>query len=153
MSDNEHATAPLWNSEELSVQNAVGEPIPEFRQPSEEGAKVPSAVRRQDSGDVLPYQPSGPCAISKPEVFEGQVATLVSQSASKAGDREGLAGRSSDKKVNWAILIGSDRGEIAVTGRVRIMVLEQGARERLDLAIRSGFPSERMPGDGCGLNA
>ena len=32
MSDNEHATAPLWNSEVLSVKNSVGEPIPEFPQ-------------------------------------------------------------------------------------------------------------------------
>jgi hypothetical protein len=45
MSDNEHAAAALWNSEELSVQDSVGEPIPEFDQPSEEGAKVPSSIR------------------------------------------------------------------------------------------------------------
>jgi hypothetical protein len=86
MSDNEDATAPLWNSEELSVQHSVGEPIPEFDQPSEDGSKVPSSVRGQDAGDVLPYHPSGPCPISKPEKLECQVATLVSQSASKAGD-------------------------------------------------------------------
>jgi len=34
MSDNEHATAALWNSKVLSVKNSVGEPIPEFCQPS-----------------------------------------------------------------------------------------------------------------------
>jgi hypothetical protein len=45
ISDNEDATAPLWNSEKLSVQDSVGEPIPEFDQPSEEGTKVPSSVR------------------------------------------------------------------------------------------------------------
>ena len=44
MSDNEHATAPLWNSEVLSVKNPVGEPIPELPQPSEEGSKHPSSV-------------------------------------------------------------------------------------------------------------
>src|SRR3954471_4306206 len=55
-SDNEHATAPLWNSEVLSVKNSVGEPIPEFRQPSEEGTKSSCSIR-QDAGDVLPNHP------------------------------------------------------------------------------------------------
>jgi hypothetical protein len=86
MSDNEHATAPLWNSEVLSVQDSVGEPIPEFDQPSEEGTKVPSSARRQDAGDVLPHHPSGACAIKKPEKLERQLAALVIHSASKAGD-------------------------------------------------------------------
>lgn len=44
MSDNEHATAPLRNSEELSVKNPVGEPIPEFAQDSEDGSKRPSSI-------------------------------------------------------------------------------------------------------------
>jgi|SRR5690606_34311720 len=44
ISDNEHTTAPLWNSEVLSVKNSVGEPIPEFAQHPEEGSKVPSSV-------------------------------------------------------------------------------------------------------------
>jgi len=30
ISDNEDAAPSLWNSEMLSVQNSVGEPIPEF---------------------------------------------------------------------------------------------------------------------------
>jgi hypothetical protein len=44
MSDNEHTPASLWHSEMLSVKNAVGEPIPAFRQAAEEGAKRPSSV-------------------------------------------------------------------------------------------------------------
>ena len=44
-SDNEHALPSLGHSEVLSVKNAVGEPIPEFCQPSEQGAKRPSVVR------------------------------------------------------------------------------------------------------------
>jgi hypothetical protein len=43
-SNNEDATAPLGYSKVLSVKNAVGEPIPEFAQHPEEGAKVPSSV-------------------------------------------------------------------------------------------------------------
>jgi hypothetical protein len=44
ISDNEHAAAALWNSKELSVKHSVGEPIPEFDQPSENGTKIPSSV-------------------------------------------------------------------------------------------------------------
>jgi hypothetical protein len=43
--DNEHATAALGDSEVLCVQNAVGEPEPEFDQRPEEGAKIPPSVR------------------------------------------------------------------------------------------------------------
>jgi len=42
MSDNEDPTAALGDSEELSVQNSPGEPIPELAQRPEEAAKVPS---------------------------------------------------------------------------------------------------------------
>jgi hypothetical protein len=41
-SDNEHTPAPLGNSEELSVQHSVGEPIPELPQRPKEGTKIPS---------------------------------------------------------------------------------------------------------------
>jgi hypothetical protein len=153
ISDNEHASAALWNSEVLSVQHSVGEPIPEFDQPSEDGTKVPSSIARQDAGDVLPHQPSGPCAISKPEKLERQVATVVSQSASKAGDAERLAGGASDKKVNWPIFVGSDRGEVAVKRNIGVMVRQHSARECLDLGEEGGLPSERMPGGGCGFDA
>jgi hypothetical protein len=100
MSDNEHAAAALWNSEVLSVENAVGEPIPEFRHRPENGTKVPPSVARQDSGDVLPHQPSGPFSVSKPKIFEGQVATVVVQSASESSNTEGLARGSSHEKVD-----------------------------------------------------
>ena len=114
MSDNEDATAPLWYSKELSVKHSVGEPIPEFDQPSEDGSKVPSASRRQDAGHVLPNQPSGAEALSKPKKFEGQVATVIGQAASKARDRERLAGGSSNKKVDWFIFVLPNVREVAV---------------------------------------
>src|SRR3546814_17647761 len=58
ISDNEDATAPLGNSEVLSVENAVGEPIPEFAQRPEEGAKLPSAGAGQYARDVFPDRPN-----------------------------------------------------------------------------------------------
>jgi hypothetical protein len=103
--DNEHTSATLGDSKPLSVQNSVGEPIPEFCQRPEEGAKVPSSCRRQDSRDVLPDNPTGTKDANKLYEPEGQVATWVSQATSEASNAEGLAGGSSDKKVNWASLI------------------------------------------------
>src|SRR3990167_6792653 len=101
MSDNEDTTAPLWNSAVLSVKNPVGEPIPEFPQPSEEAAKIPSFIRGQDAGDVLPDHPAWPQSISNCKEDEGQVATRIVHPLSESFDREGLAGGSSDKKLNW----------------------------------------------------
>jgi hypothetical protein len=52
MSDNEHTASALGDgalqavhSDVLSVQNSVGEPIPEFDQSPEDGTKVPSSSR------------------------------------------------------------------------------------------------------------
>ena len=44
ISDNEHATAALWYSKVLSVQNSVSGPIPEFAHAPEDGTKIPSSV-------------------------------------------------------------------------------------------------------------
>jgi hypothetical protein len=44
MSDKEDATAALGHSEELSVQNPVGEPIAEFSQRPDDGTQIPSSV-------------------------------------------------------------------------------------------------------------
>jgi hypothetical protein len=88
MSDNEDATASLGHSEELSVQHSSGATIPEVRQRPDDGAKVPSAVRRQDTRDVFPDSPSGPKTASKLAKLDGQVATRVIQAASPSGDGE-----------------------------------------------------------------
>jgi len=120
--DNEHALPALGQSEILSVQNSVGEPIPEFDQAPEDGTKVPSGSRRQDSRDVLPRQPLGPCSLSKAKKLEGQVATAICQPSSESGDAETLAGRTADKKVNWFagwVIANSDRGEIAKVRNTR----------------------------------
>jgi hypothetical protein len=113
MSDNEDATASLGHSEELSVQNSVSEPIPEFRQRPENGSKRPSSVNRQDTGHVFPDDPARPKAVSKPAKFDGQVATRITQSASSAGDGKGLARGSSNKKVNWPCVV-SDLSEVSI---------------------------------------
>jgi hypothetical protein len=103
MADNEDATTALGHSEILSVKNSVGEPIPEFRQRPEDGAKDCSAVNGQDTGDVFPDQPPGLLDFSKSEEFEGQVATRVIQSKSLSGLGEGLAGGAPDEEIDWSV--------------------------------------------------
>jgi hypothetical protein len=105
VADNEHTAATLGDSKPLSVKNSVGEPIPEFAQRPEEGSKIPSFAATEDARHVFPYDPFGLHDRSKLDESEGQVATRISQSSSKAGDAEGLARGASDQKVNWAVLM------------------------------------------------
>jgi hypothetical protein len=44
MSDKEDPTATLGNSVVLSVQNSVGDPIPEVSQRPDDGTHIPSSV-------------------------------------------------------------------------------------------------------------
>src|SRR5690606_27840575 len=145
MSDNEHTAASLGQSEVLSVQRSVGPPIPELLQRPEEGSKVPSSVRRQDAGDVLPDQPAGPKLISNCKIDERQVATRVSHSASESGDAEGLTGGSSDEKIdicNSPVVMTLHVSEVRNIG---VVVREQRRRKRVNLRERDRLPSERMP--------
>jgi hypothetical protein len=103
--DNEHTATALGDSKPLSVKNSVGEPIPEFCQRPEEGAKIPSSCRRQDAGDVFPDHPSGPQDSNKLSESECQVATRVFQSFSQPCDGERLAWSSSDEKRNWSFML------------------------------------------------
>lgn len=75
--DNEDTLAPLGQSEELSVQNPVSEPIPEESQHPEEGSKRPSAVNAQDVRDVFPNQPSGTVAASNCSKREHESAARI----------------------------------------------------------------------------
>jgi hypothetical protein len=85
-SDNEDATAALGYSEELSVQNSVRDPIPEFDQRPEHGSKRPPSINRQDTGDVFPDEPPWPQALSQSEKLQREVAARVIQAASLSGD-------------------------------------------------------------------
>ena len=98
--DNEDSTATLRDSEVLSVQHSVGEPIPELHQRPEEGTKIPSTVATDDAWHVFPDDPSGLDAISQSKKDEGEVAARVFKSFAESCDGEGLAGGSADKKVN-----------------------------------------------------
>lgn len=88
MADNEHSAASLRDSEELSVKHSVREPIPEFGHAPEEGAQVPSVVRGQNAGDVLPYAPAGTKAVKDAEIDERKVSTGISEPGAESGDAE-----------------------------------------------------------------
>lgn len=122
MSDNEDAPPSLWNSEVLRVKHSVGEPIPEFSQAPEKGTKVPSSVRRQDAGDVLPHQPSGAEAVSQPKIFERELTALITHSFSESRNAEGLTWGSSDEKIDSCIRVGLDGGEVAMKRDVWVVV-------------------------------
>src|SRR5579883_656743 len=152
MADNEHTLASLGQSKILSVKHSVGEPIPAFDHTPEDGAKVPSFVRRQNTGNVLPYQPAGASALSKAKKLQRQVATVVIQSSSKSGDGERLAGRTAGKKVNCAGVLCSDLREVTKVSHFRIPASQHGAGECVNFCIRSEAPPQRFPRHCSGLD-
>jgi hypothetical protein len=159
MSDNEHTPPPLRDSageaahsDVLSVKNPVGEPIPEFCQHPEEGAKIPSSVRRQDSGDIFPNKPARLVPLSHSAKCEHEVAAWVSQSFSKARDTERLAGGSADKNVNCMIRPILEFCHVAMVRNIGVVVRQHGRRKALYFAEECRLPSHRMPSLRCRLD-
>jgi hypothetical protein len=98
--DNEDSTATLGDSEVLSVQHSVSEPIPEFDQRPEEGTKIFSSVTTEQTWHVFKDDPSGLELISESKKHETEVAPRVVESLAESGDGEGLARSPSDQKVD-----------------------------------------------------
>ncbi|MCG3181399.1 MAG: hypothetical protein BIFFINMI_03792 [Phycisphaerae bacterium] len=147
VTDDEHPSATLRDTEELRVEHPVGPPIPAVLHLPEEGAKVPSSSRRQQAGDVLEDEPSRPKRSHNAKGDEGQVATRVVQSESLSSNGERLAGAAEDHKVNWLC-----RGDpppvhfrdITKVGHSWVPGGQDAACERLDL----GAPSPVNPRHG-----
>jgi hypothetical protein len=78
-SDNDDATAPLRDSEVLSVQNSVGDPIPEFSQRPEDGAHCPP---------VEFHAPAGAAGSSPNNVRVGASGAADSESRAGADRRQ-----------------------------------------------------------------
>jgi hypothetical protein len=130
-----------------SVEDPVGPPVPEFLQAPKEGSKRPSSIRRQDTGNVFPDDPPRPQARSQLEVDEGELASGIVESPAESCDAEGLAGGSSDQKVNCSG-VESPRfvlGDVAIVRHSWEPMREHAARERVDLAEADGSPAERLP--------
>jgi hypothetical protein len=120
---------------------------------AQKACKCSSSIVRKDAGDVLPDQPAGPISASNSAIGEHEAATRAIQSSSEAGDRVVLAGGSSAKKVNCCIGPLLETGHVAPIRDMRIVMGEDGGRERLDLAERDGQPAERVPRLRCRLDA
>jgi hypothetical protein len=140
ISDNEHTPSSLGNrsgmavhSHKLSVKHSPCVPIPEFAQAPEKGSKIPSSVRRQDAGDVLPYQPAGAISFSNGKIGEHEASSRVSQAFAKPRDRERLAWGSSDENIDSCIGPLLESGHVTPVGRVGIVVGKNGRGERFDL--------------------
>jgi hypothetical protein len=145
MCDNEHARASLGDSEKLSVQHSVGEPIPEFRQTPEEGAERPSLVNRQGAGDVFPDNPPRRKCSSQSKELQRQASSSVGKTLSDSSDGEGLAWSPSDEKVNWSLAVDCMRRvdearEVAIVLDLGVVMRKHRARERLDFREPRRFP-------------
>ena len=155
MRDNEDSTASLGNSEVLSVQHSVGPPIPEFSQRPEEGSKIPSSVRRQDTGDVFPDQPRDSQVFCQSEVDEHEVSSGVVESFAETGDREGLTGGSAHENVNcaWRNVPLLVLGHVPVVPHLGEAVGENRRRKRFNFRESNGRPPEVVPRCRGGLYA
>jgi hypothetical protein len=140
-------SGPSPHSQVLSVKHPIGPPIPELPQRPEEGAKIPSSVRGQNAGDIFPHEPSRAQAVSDCQVGEHEVASRVGKSLPQPGDAEGLAGSSSDQKVDCTSGDGPRfmLRHVSVVGDVWESVREHRRREGFDLAKAYGLPPEVMP--------
>jgi len=130
--------------------------------------KAPESIvlGREDAGDVFPEDDCGGASVSnankvdcigKLHEFQGQVSALVGERFAQAGDGERLARGAAREHVRGIDFAGhhalGDGRHVAEVRHGRVVVREDGARERLDLGKPCGLPAERMPSDGCGLDA
>lgn len=167
ISDKEHTTPSLWHSSSetacshiLSVKGSVGPPKPAFPHEPEDGSKRPSVIVRQNAGDIFPDDPVGANSLSQREELKREVAARIVQAEALSCDAEGLAGGSANKKVNWSDMVGLDLCEVAEKGGEVLAglpavvifdrhgaeaVLQDGARELVDLAHAGAFPAQGLP--------
>jgi hypothetical protein len=130
-SDNEHAAPSLGDSEVSTVQHSVGEPIPEFSQRPEEGAKVSPSIGRQDAGHVFPDEPRWTTLAKDFSESEGKLATRVSHAFAFSVNAKTLARRSADDEVDAGNAIFCN---VAIVRDAGVSLFEQGAAERVYLA-------------------
>ena len=69
---NEHPSSSLGHSEELSVENPVGPPVPEFCQATEESPKVFAGITGEESRYVFEEDGGRSVLLHKVEEGEGE---------------------------------------------------------------------------------
>jgi hypothetical protein len=103
MSDNEHSTAPLGDSEVPCVENAVSDAVPELGQRSKYDAEVPTIVRGEQSGYVLDQQPGWSKSVSDAGELMEQAASGSGESGAFSCDGEVLAGEAAGEEIKTGI--------------------------------------------------
>ena len=131
-SDNEHTPPPLWHSVELSVENPVGPPIPEFAQPGKDDGKVPPSIGGKQARDILDkYVLGKKLADDSPELVP-EAAPLAVKASTLSSHGKVLAGESSDDGVGSLadarsnksnIIHPLDRRPVFAEDRSRLLVL------------------------------
>jgi hypothetical protein len=101
---------------------------------------------RQDTGDVFPDDPLRAKCASQSEELQREATARVGKSCPESCDGEGLAGSSSDKEVDGLLAMNmvswvDELGEVAMIRNLRVVVREDCARERIDLAEPRRLPA------------
>lgn len=99
MSDNEHSTAPLGNSEVSRVQHSPRNAIPELGQRREKDGEIPSTVRGKESGNILNEEPAWAKSVNDSGELEEEGRPLALEARPSASDGEVLAGESPADEV------------------------------------------------------
>ena len=90
--DSDFSPSVFWNLDVLAGEEA------------QKVCEVLSAVTRQDSGDVFPYDPSWFLDSSNSQKLDCQVATRIIQSASESCGGEALTWGSADEEVDLSVI-------------------------------------------------
>ncbi len=124
MSDNEHPFPILWDTEILAVKHLPLEVIPQAIKRFDDDVEGLPAVVAEESFDVLKDKTTGPSLIENPCDVKKERTPGIEKSQSLSGNREGLAGESSDKTVELRKLVCSNGGDVSsVDGVFKVVVI------------------------------
>jgi len=84
----------------LAVDNTEGPPIPAVFHRCEQGSKIPSTVRRQQTGDVFEEEKFWPKRVNNSKGDEGQISAGIGKPKSLSGNTPTLTRTSEDDEVN-----------------------------------------------------
>jgi len=161
-SDNEHATASLWDSEVLSVKHApncdtfrtdtdaTGAPSVSGNKRSVSGessehlGEVFSSVAGESASDIFPHHPCGSEVISNSALFVEESTSRSTQSFTFSSHAEVLAGASSHDEIGKRCsicdeLLTVDVLYVVVNGNVGVVLAEDTACLCVDLASEDDF--------------
>jgi len=101
---------------------------------------------RQDTGDIFPDDPLRAKCASQSEELQREATARVGKSCPEPCDGEGLAGCASDEDVDGWLIVNrvswvDELGEVSMILRLRVVVREDRARERLDLREPRRLPA------------